>query len=59
MHRRDWDLLEKQLGDFSSRSPENGLMQNGIIILMIVTTSVRHPSGFEHVRTPVRRRPAK
>ena len=36
MNRRDWELLEKQLGDFSSRSPENGLMQNGIIILMIV-----------------------
>ena len=36
MNRHDWDLLEKQLGYFSSRSPENGLMQNGIIILMIV-----------------------
>lgn len=36
MNRRDWELLEKQLGDFSSRSPEDGLMQNGIIILMII-----------------------
>jgi hypothetical protein len=36
MNRRDWELLEKQLGYFSSRSPENGLMQNGIIILTIV-----------------------
>jgi hypothetical protein len=36
MNRRDWELLEKQLGDFSSRSPENGLMQNGIIILMMI-----------------------
>ena len=36
MNRRDWELLERQLGDFSSRSPENGLMQNGIIILMMI-----------------------
>ena len=36
MNRRDWELLEKQLGDFSSRSLENGLMQNGIIILTMV-----------------------
>ena len=33
MNRRDWELLEKQFGDFSSGSPENGLMHNGIIIL--------------------------
>jgi len=31
-----WDLLEKQLGNFSSRSPENRLMQNGITILTMV-----------------------
>jgi hypothetical protein len=36
MNRHDWDLLEKQLGHFSSRSPENGLMQNGITILTMV-----------------------
>ena len=33
MNRRDWELLEKQLGQFSSGSPENSLMQNGIVIL--------------------------
>jgi hypothetical protein len=37
MNRRDWDLLEKQLGEVSSRPPRNGIIiQSGIITLMMV-----------------------
>jgi len=36
MNRRDWELLEKQLGDFSSRPPENGLTRNVMIVLTMV-----------------------
>jgi len=37
MNRRDWELLEKQLGEVSSRTPQNGIiMQSGINVLMMI-----------------------
>ncbi len=37
MNRRDWELLEKQLGEVSSRPPQNGIiMQSGINVLMMI-----------------------
>ena len=37
MNRRGWDLLEKQLGEVSSRTPQNGIiMQSGINVLMMI-----------------------
>jgi hypothetical protein len=36
MNRHDQELLDKQLWGVSSRSPQNGLLQNGIIVLMMI-----------------------
>ena len=37
MNRRDWELLEKQLREVSSRPPQNGIiMQSGINVLMMI-----------------------